>query len=188
MPFSAAPYPVPQKIPPLVREGRSWFAVYTRSHHEKRVAENLTQREIENFLPRYQAVHRWTHDRRVSLDLPLFPNYLFVRIAPQERVRVLGVGGVISLVGSSHGAMPIRDIDIDILRTELCLRNFEPHPYLAAGSRARIIAGPLTGMHGVVQRWKGGLRVVLAVDIIMQSVAVEVDASEVEPYAGELPS
>ncbi len=160
---------------------RGWFALYTRTHHEKRVVEHLTQRGIENYLPLYQAVHTWTHYRKVTLDLPLFPNYLFVNIAPHERVRALEAPGALSLVGNASVPAPLSESEIESLRSALQLRKFEPHRYLTAGTRARIVAGPLAGMEGIVVRTKGSLRVVLTVELIMQSVAVEVNAEELEP-------
>lgn len=160
---------------------RNWFALYTRTHHEKRVVEHLTQRGIENYLPLYKTVHTWTHYRKVSLDLPLFPNYLFVHIAPQERVRALEAPGALSFVGCANTPAPLPESEIESLRSALQQRKFEPHVYLTAGTRARIVAGPLAGMEGIVVRTKSSLRVVLTVDLIMQSVAVEVDACELEP-------
>lgn len=160
----------------------SWFAVFTRSHHEKCVVQQLSERGIESFLPLYKATRQWTNHRKVMLDLPLFPNYLFVNIAPQQRIRTLEVPGVLSLVTRGNSPAPLPDGEIEGLRTALQLRNFEPHPYLTVGAKVRIKAGPLLGMEGVVMRKKSGLRVVLAVDLIMQSVAVEVDADELEAF------
>ncbi len=160
---------------------RYWFALYTRTHHEKRVMEHLTERGIENYLPLYKAVHTWTHYRKVTLDLPLFPNYLFVHVAFRERVRVLEAPGALSFAGSRSTPSRLAESEIQSLRSALEQRRFEPHPYLTAGTRARIVAGPLVGMEGIVVRTKSTLRVVLTVDLIMQSVAVEVDAAELEP-------
>jgi len=159
---------------------RNWFALYTRTHHEKRVEEHLTQRGIESYLPLYTAIHTWTHYRKVTLELPLFPNYLFVCIAPQQRVRTLEVPGALSFVGNASTPSPLPVSEIESLRSALQLRKFEPHRYLTAGTKVRIVAGPLAGMEGIVVRTKSSLRVVLTVDLIMQSVAVEVDADELE--------
>ena len=159
---------------------KNWFAVYTRSHHEKRVAEHLAQREVESFLPLYRTVHSWSNHRKAVLDLPLFPNYLFVHIAPAERVRTLGIPGVLSVVSRGGAAAPLLDAEIEQLRSGLSLRRMEPHPHLAVGRRARIVKGPLAGLDGVVVRMKGSLRVVLTVALILQSVAVEADADELE--------
>jgi transcription antitermination factor NusG len=164
-----------------------WFAVVTKSHHEKRVAQQYAERQIEHFLPLYQSVRHWTNYRKVTLELPLFPNYLFVRITRQERLRALTVSGVLSMIGRGNEPTPLPDFEIDLLRSGLHLRSFEPYPHLAIGAKARIKAGALAGMEGIVLRKKNSFRVVLTVDLIMQSFAVEVDASELEPPA-EIPA
>lgn len=161
---------------------RQWFAAFTRTHHEKRVAERLTQRGIECFLPLYQTTHQWTHYRKVTLDLPLFPSYLFVNIALQQRIATTGVPGLLSLVGQGHMPVPLPQDEIECLRRALKTRKSEPHPYLQAGTRVSVKAGPLAGMEGVVVREKSGLRVILSVELIRQSVAVEVDADELQPH------
>jgi transcription antitermination factor NusG len=158
-----------------------WFAAYTNSHHEKRVASHFAERQIESLLPLYAARHRWKNRCEMNLDLPLFPNYVFVRIDPRERVRVLEVPGVLSLVGFGRTLAPLPDFEIEALRSGLGQRKIEPHPYLVIGERVRIRCGPMTGMEGVLVRKKSNYRVVLALDVIMQSVAVEVDADDVEP-------
>ena len=161
----------------------NWFAAYTNSHHEKRVASHFGERQIESFLPLYLALHRWKNRCQVDLDLPLFPNYVFVHIDPRERVRVLEVPGVLSLVGFGRTLAPLSDFEIEALRSCAGRRKIEPHPYLVIGERVRIKAGPMTGMEGVLVRKKSNFRVVLALDVIMQCVAVEVDADDLEPAA-----
>jgi transcription antitermination factor NusG len=161
----------------------NWFAAYTHSHHEKRVASYLAERQIESFLPLYAARHRWKNRCEMNLELPLFPNYVFVHIDPRERVRVLEVPGVQSLVGFGRTLAPLPQFEIEALRSGLGQRNIEPHPYLVIGERVRIKAGPMRGMEGVLVRKKNNFRVVLALDVIMQSVAVEVDADDLELVA-----
>jgi transcription antitermination factor NusG len=156
--------------------------VYTTSRHEKRVAQHLTQREIEYYLPLYRSERKWRDGSRVTLDLPLFPGYLFVRIRRTERVRVLNVPGALSVVGGpgrEPAALP--DEAIEALRTGLHLRTAEPHPFLTVGQRARIRCGALAGMEGIVVRKKNRLRVVLTLEHIMRSIAVEVDGDDLEP-------
>jgi transcription antitermination factor NusG len=167
----------------------NWFAAYTHSHHEKRVASYFAERKIESFLPLYSTRHRWKNRCEMNLELPLFPNYVFVHIDPRERVRVLEVPGVQSLVGFGRTLAPLPQFEIEALRSGLRQRNIEPHPYLVIGERVRIKAGPMTGMEGVLVRKKSNFRVVLALDVIMQSVAVEVDADDlelVENYVGRV--
>lgn len=161
--------------------GAGWFAVYTNSRHEKIVAKHLAYRQIESFLPMYRKVHRWTKRSSVTLELPLFPNYVFVHIVPGQRVSVLAVPGVLGIVGRGSISSALSDAEMESLRTGLERSQAEPHPYLAAGERVRIRAGSMEGMIGVLVRKKNELRVVLTLDLIQRSVAVEVDAEDVEP-------
>jgi transcription antitermination factor NusG len=161
----------------------NWYAAYTNSHHEKRVAAQFGERQIESFLPLYATRHRWRNRCDVNHELPLFPNYVFVHIAPRERVRVLEVPGVLSLVGFGGTLARLPDSEIEALRAAVGQRRIEPHPYLVIGVRVRIMAGPMMGLEGVLIRKKNNFRVVVALDAIMQCVAVEVDADDLEPAA-----
>jgi transcriptional antiterminator NusG len=159
-----------------------WFAVYTTSRHEKRVAQHLALREIEYYLPLYRAERKWSDGSRVTLELPLFPGYLFVRIRRTERVRVLEVPGALAVVGGNgREPVPLPDEAVDALRSGLHLRAAEPHPLLTVGQRARIRSGALAGMEGIVVRKKNSLRVVLTLEHIQRSIAVEVPAEDLEP-------
>ena len=169
----------PAVLVPRSNVCRMWFAVYMKSHHEKSTATQLSHKGIDNYLPLYRAEHTWTHRRRVTLDLPLFPNYLFVHILQSERSRVLSTDGVVMFVDRGDVIAPVQDAEIERLRTELHLRASEPHSDTAVGQKARIITGPLAGMEGTVLRHKGNLRLILTVPLINQLVAVEVNADEV---------
>ena len=157
-----------------------WYAAYTCAQHEKRVAEQFTQRALENFLPRYASVRRWK-DRRVRLELPLFPGYVFVRLALRERLRVLETPSVVRLVGFNGRPAALPDKEIEALQACAAAQiNAEPHAYLTAGRRVRIKCGPLAELEGVLVRRKNGLRVVVSLDLIARSAAVEVDAADIE--------
>jgi transcription antitermination factor NusG len=163
-----------------------WFALYTTCRHEKRIAQHLSQREIEHYLPLYKADRKWRDGSRVTLDLPLFPGYIFVRIQRAQRVSVLSVPGALAVVGGTGGEpAPLPDGAIEALRTGLREHRIEPHPLLRVGQLARIRSGAFAGMEGVVVRKKSGFRVVLTLEQIMQSVAVELDEEDVEPLTGE---
>ena len=161
--------------------GAYWYALQTYPRHEKRVCSDLGLRAMESFLPLYETVHRWKNGCKVRVELPLFPGYLFVRINPRERYKVLRLPGTVSIVGSASGPWPLPEAEIERLRASLQTRKFEPHPYLAVGQKVRIKSGPLANMTGFLVRQSGGLRVVLSVEMIRQSAAVEVDVDDVEP-------
>ena len=161
-------------------EPPKWFAVYTTPRHEKAVARHFEFRAIESFLPLYTEMHRWKNGCRVNVEQPLFPGYVFARVGRGATTQVLSVPGVLLIVGSGREPLALPDFEIEALRSGLRLRRFEPHPYLVVGERARIKSGSLAGMVGVLARKKNNLRVVLTLELIMRSVAVEVDADELE--------
>ena len=157
-----------------------WFAASTTPRHEKYVSELLVERQIEAFLPLYRTARQWKKSRPVVLELPLFPTYVFVRITRRARGAVLGLPGVQSIVGSSKDPWPVPDCEIEALRRGLQTHKVEPHPYLNVGERVRIKTGLMAGVDGILVRKKNDFRVVLSLDAIMQSVAVEVDADDLE--------
>lgn len=169
-----------------VTKTASWFAVYTTCRHEKRIAQHLSLREIEHYLPLYRAERKWRDGSRVTVELPLFPSYIFVRFNRSERVSVLSVPGALAVVGGTGGApAPLPDAAIEALRVGLQAHRIEPHPLLRVGKLARIRAGAFAGMTGIVVRKKSGYRIVLTLEQIMQSVAVELDEDDVEPLHDE---
>jgi transcription termination/antitermination protein NusG len=157
-----------------------WYAAYTSANHEKRVAAQLGAREVEHFLPLYESVRRWK-DRRVKLELPLFPGYIFVQMALRDRLKVQQVPGVARLVAFDGKPTALPEGEIEALRRSLDsgLRA-EPHPYLTEGRRVRLKSGPLAGMTGILLRRKGNFRVVISIELIQRAVAVDVDATDLE--------
>ncbi len=158
-----------------------WYAVYTNANHEKRVTQQLEQRSIEHLLPLYESVRRWK-DRRVRLQMPLFPGYVFVRLALRNRVQLLQVPGVVQLVSFNGRPAPLPEEDIQAIQD--CMgrdRRAEPHPYLQAGRRMRVMRGPLLGLEGIILRRKNKTHFVLSFELIMRSVAVEIDETDLAP-------
>jgi transcription antitermination factor NusG len=157
-----------------------WQALYTRHQHEKVVAESLTGKGFEVFLPLYEAPRRWK-DRIKRLSLPLFPNYVFIRSGPAERAAVLATWGIYDFVrfGGLPAAIPIEQIEA-VRRMARQGLKAEPHPYLRAGDRVRMRSGPLEGIEGILISKKNLFRLVLSVDLLVRSAAVEVDAADAE--------
>jgi transcription antitermination factor NusG len=163
--------------------GLNWYALYTRPRHEKTVALQVEERRISCFLPLYRSVRRWK-DRRKELELALFPGYVFVRLALQDRLRVLQLPSAVCLVSFNGQPAPLPESEIEQLRQRLSRGGcVEPHPYLCVGRRVRVCGGPMQGLEGIIVRRKDRCRVVFSLDLIMRSMAVEVDESDVEPVS-----
>ena len=160
----------------------SWFALWTRSRHEKMVRDQLLRTDVDVFLP---TIGKWSHwkDRKKKIDWPLFPGYVFARFVPDERVGILKVDGVVQIISNNGMLSPIPDEEIDSIRTlvesELA---YDPVPLIKEGDMVRVSHGPLTGVVGRLVRKGAHARLVLSVDLIGQAVSVEVDASDVKPY------
>jgi len=160
-----------------------WYAAYTRANHERRTHEQFLERSVDSFLPAYLSVRRWK-DRRVRLQMPLFPGYVFVRISLRERLRVLEVSGVVRLVGFNGVPAALEEEEVECLRRALAQgASARPHPYLTVGRRVRVIGGPLQGAEGTLVKRKGNFRVILSVNLIRQSVIVDVSEADLEPMS-----
>jgi transcription elongation factor/antiterminator RfaH len=160
---------------------RQWYAVYTLPQNEKSASAHLALRDIESYLPTYEMERKWRNRQRVTLQLPLFPSYLFVCISPSERARVLAAPGVVRIVGTRRESIPIADEIIEFLRSDLCLGRAEPYRELVVGERVRIRDGSMCGVEGTLVRKNNKLRFILSVEMIQRHVAIEIDASSLEP-------
>jgi transcription antitermination factor NusG len=159
----------------------AWWALYTRHQHEKTVADMLTAKGFEVFLPLYESMRHW-RDRKKMLSLPLFPCYVFVRGGLNRRLQVVTTPGVHMILFHGESVAMIPDDEIAVIRkTVEGSYRVEPHPYLKVGERVRVIRGSLEGVEGVLLRKKNMCRLVLSVSMVAQSVAVEIDAADVEP-------
>lgn len=175
----------PRTVLPLPDfEGRRdshWYAVTVYPRHEKQVVRQLEGRGVRCFIPMYRSLRRWK-DRCKELDLVLFPGYAFVELELCSRLAVLTVSGVVRFVTFQGQPAAVCDREIQALRSSLDSGvSVLPHPYLQKGRRVRLVRGPLAGIEGILVRRKDRFRLVLSVDLIMKSVALEVDESEVEP-------
>ena len=168
------------EVTDVEQQAARWYAIYTSSRHEKVVANQLEERGIESFLPLYRSWHRWK-DRRKLVELALFPSYVFVRMEAQKRLRVLQVPGVVNLVSFNGEPAALPEQEINALRSGLEHQVFaEPHPYLKVGRKVRVARGPMAGAEGILSRKKDKHRVVISIDVLMRSIAVEVDGNDVE--------
>jgi transcription antitermination factor NusG len=166
-----------------VNPRNGWYALYTKHQHEKAVAELLSQKQFEVFLPLYSSLRRWK-DRTKRLLIPLFPSYIFVRGGLDRRLQIFETPGVHSILTNEGRVALIPDSEIESVRRVVDgpLR-FEPHPFLKCGDRVRLKWGALEGLEGILLRKKNLCRLVISIEMLAQSAAVEVDALAVEPVA-----
>jgi transcription antitermination factor NusG len=162
---------------------REWYAVYTMSRHEKRVAAHCERIAIEQFLPLYTWRRSWKNRTTIDLQMPLFPNYIFVQLLPEDHGPLMRLPGVLSTVGNAAGPVAIQESEMELLRRVIECRAIEPHPYITAGDKVRVKAGPLEGIVGVVLRKANGLRLIVTLDLIGKSVALDVERSALELVA-----
>lgn len=182
MGLSVVSLDVSQPVSLVQAEAENWYALHTRPRHEKIVAHRLEERGVTTFLPLVTEVRRWS-DRKKKIELPLFSCYVFAKFSPNqaERLRVLRVEGVFSILGGQGEGAPIPDAQIDAVRS---LAETDPsccaHPYLRIGQRVRIRSGALDGMEGILLSCNGEDRLVISIDAIQRSLAVCVNGYEVE--------
>ena len=161
-----------------------WYALYTRHQHEKSVHQVLTGKGFESFLPLYTAAHQWK-DRVKRVSLPLFPCYVFLRGPLTHWLPVLTTPGVHMVVGWGGQPAGIPSTEIEAIRTVIeSPAKVEPHPFLRCGDHVRVTAGPLRGLEGILLRKKNWCKLLLSVEMLQRSVAVEIDSTMVERVSG----
>ena len=173
--FVSPPVAVP------VPEAR-WYAIRTRSRHEKVVATELARRDIQVFLPLTTSIRQWS-DRRTQVDLPLFPGYAFVRVAYMsgDRLRVLQANGVVGFVGQNPAGLFIPEEQIEGIKTLLdCKVAVTEHPFLQIGQRIRVRGGALNGVEGILVAMNGCRNLIISVEPIQRSLSVNLDGYNVE--------
>jgi len=160
--------------------GLHWHAVFTRHQHEKAVANCLLNKGHEVYLPLYRSLHRWK-DRTKELWLPLFSCYVFIRGGMERRLQVRTTPGLLQIVewGGHPAIIPQTQLDSVRQMIESSL-DVEPHPFLQSGDCVRVTRGPLVGLEGILTRRKGSGRLVVSMEILCRSAAVEVNCSDVE--------
>src|SRR5271156_2311449 len=153
-----------------------WFALQVRTRNEAGVAEQLSGRGYERFLPLYKVRKRWS-DRIKEVDTPLFPGYLFCRFNPQDRLPILKTPGVMQIVGFKHGPVAVDESEIQALQTIAAAgARQQPWPFLTAGDRVSIDSGPLLGLEGILTEVRRSHRLVMSVTLLQPYVAVEIDS------------
>jgi len=156
-----------------------WYALRTRSRHEKLVRDQLDKQGIEPLLPTVRRLSQWK-DRKKEIEVPLFSGYCFVRFSQLEKTPVQKVTGVVGIVGSGSRPEPIPEQEIDALRRLMTsVLPYDPHPYLHEGMQVEVVRGPLQGVHGILLRKEKRHRLVIGVHLIQQAAAVEINVNDV---------
>lgn len=180
--MSTLAIPTSYDVPSYSVVGTAWYAAQTRSRHERVVAHHLGMRGIVQYSPTITETHAWS-DRRKKVELPLFPGYVFVQIAPlnERRVEVLRTPGVVRFVGSEVGGTAIPDEQIESIRT-LVEQNlpWSSHPFLKVGQRIRVKGGSLHGVEGIFVKRNGVDTLVISVDAIQRSLSVSIQGYDLE--------
>jgi len=160
-----------------------WYAVVSRSRHEKIAVAALTSIAVTTFCPFVPEVHHWS-DRRKLVDVPLFPGYVFVQIpnSAEAQLHVLKTSGVVQFVGNRQGAVPIEDEEISNVRAVLEQKiGCSPYPFVQLGQRVRIRGGSLDGVEGILVGRDSASKLVISIELIKRSLAVSVYNFDVEP-------
>jgi transcription antitermination factor NusG len=160
-----------------------WYAIRTRSRHEKMVSEQLERLGIESFLPLVKRTRQWT-DRTKEVEMPVFSGYSFVRMifSSGARLRVLQTHGVAGFVGPNNVAMAIPDSEIQDVRRVVASRvPFEERSFLHVGQRVRIRGGSLDGVEGILSAHDEDQSLVVSVELIQRSLSVRIQGYQVEP-------
>ena len=163
-----------------------WFAILARSGREKYATMLLENGGFECFLPIGKSTRKWS-DRTKEIEVPLFPGYLFCRMNPNDRLPVLTTPGVIQIAGIGKMPIPVEEHEIAAVRQiEKSGLSATPWPYLRIGNTAKIEEGPLRGVTGIVVKIKSALKLVLSIELLQRSIAVEIDRNWISPCnAGE---
>ena len=158
-----------------------WYALRTKSRHEKVVRERLVREGVEALLPTMKRLSRWK-DRKKEIEVPLFPGYCFVRFSLERRFPVLNVIGVVDIVGCGHRPEAIPDEEILALKAVMAsFLRYDAHPYLKEGMNVEVVGGALKGVRGILLQKNKGHRLAVGIQLIQQAVAVEIDGMDVVP-------
>ena len=170
------------------RPAERWYAVYTRSNCEFKVAKHLSTRGLEEFLPVYKCRRHWS-DRTRELDLPLFAGYVFCRFDAHHGLPVVSAPGVVRIVGSGRMPVPIADSEIAAIRA-ICASGVhaQPWPFLEVGRRVALVNGPLAGVEGIVVELKNEFRLVVSIPLLQRSVAAEIEREWIQPLSCAAPA
>jgi transcription antitermination factor NusG len=157
----------------------NWCVAYTVPRHEKAVASRLSSQEIMSYVPLYSEVRCWRR-RRLQVELPLFPGYVFVRMLLADRIRVLSQPGVIRLLAVNGHMAVVPDDEIQSLQSSLATWKAKPYPFLTSGKKVRIKSGPFAGLEGTILRRNGKRKLLVTLELIHSAMLLDLDAAEAQ--------
>ncbi len=163
-------------------DGARWYAIQTRPRHEKKVDEDLQSLGFSTYLPQMKQLRQWS-DRRQTVELPIFPRYLFIHSAysPDVHHTVISRWGVCNFVGIRGQALSIPDQEIANIETLLERQlPVEPYPFLSVGARVRCRGGALDGLEGILVGKNKDWSLVVSLQLLQRSLAVRVFGYDVE--------
>ena len=165
----------------MAQSQRRWYALHVKSRSEKLVAAITQNKGFEEFLPLCKVRRRWS-DRVQTVELPLFPGYLFCRIGAESRLPILTIPGVLGFAGIGRTPLPIEDREIAAIQTAVASGLVsEPWPFINSGEVVRLEAGPLVGLEGIYLTSRKQHRIVVSVALLQRSIAIEIDRDWVMP-------
>ena len=158
-----------------------WFALYVRPRHEKRTSFLLEEKGFKTFLPLYMTRRRWA-DRMKTVELPLFPQYVFCRLSENRKTPVLATPGVLNIVGIGRRPVPVDGSEVEAIERVVDSRLArEPYAFLRTGIPVRVETGSLAGLTGTLIEIKRVPRLLLSVTLLQRSILVEIDRESVSP-------
>jgi transcription antitermination factor NusG len=164
-------------------DDKQWYAIALRPRFEKTVASHLQHKGYEEFLPLYRSRRRWS-DRIKEVELPLFPGYIFCKFDIMQRLPILIIPGVLSIVGV--GPVPLAVAEHEISGIQKIVNSglaYGPWPSLYSGQRVRIQYGPLRGLEGIVLEARDKCQLIVSVTMLSRAVSVTIDRDSLVPVA-----
>jgi len=166
-------------------EVQKWYALQVRSRFEKVVSMHLQGKGYRDYLPLYKSRRRWS-DRVKEIEVPLFPGYVFCKFDVRDKLPILVIPGVMTVVSFGSGAISIPDHEIDgvqnIVNSGLM---YGPFPFMSSGTPVRVKHGPLRGLEGHVVEVKNTYQLIISITMLSRSVSVAIDRDSVTPLTAQ---
>ena len=167
---------IDKKLNPL------WYVLHTKSRFENVVNDGLLKKSIEVFLPKVKVKSK-RRDRKLMIQVPLFPGYVFVKtdLHPDNHLEIVKTAGAVRLIGSRHGPVPVPDDTIESLKIMVTSDSPITTGYnLKKGDRVMVIGGPFVGVTGYFVRYRGKGRIVVNIEALGQYAGVDVSEEDIE--------